>query len=174
MNSSQRIAVERYAKAYDKISQTGEQARANAAQLAQAAGSLASAEVFMASPKVSSSAKKELVHAVLQNGMAADFIAVLLDARRYGLLGAIVQRTAELADARLGIKKAVVWSAAELSPRQQAQTQEVLSARYGGKVEAVFKTDKTLLGGLKITCDGELIDGSLQGKLKKLEQEISR
>lgn len=175
MNSSQRIAVERYAKAYDKISQTGEQARARAAQLTGAVQALAAAQAFMASPKVSASAKKELVSSALQDyPAAAELIAVLLDARRYGLLEAIAARTAELADVRLGIRKAAVFSAKPLTSRQQAEAEQTLSARYGGKVEAVFKTEPSLLGGLKIICDGELIDGSLQGKLIRLEQEISR
>jgi F-type H+-transporting ATPase subunit delta len=65
-----------------------------------------------------------------------------------------------------------VFSAKELSSEQKQQTQEALSVRYGGKVDVVFDTDPTLLGGLKIWCRGELIDGSLQGQLAKLQEEL--
>ena len=175
MNSSERIAVERYAKAYNELSPSGEQARTQAQALQTAARVLSSAETVMSSPKVSVRGKKDLVSSVLQETpRAADLVSVLLDARRYHLLGAVALRASELAEERLGIKKAIVYSANELDARQRAETEKALSARYGGKVEAVFKTDKTLLGGLKIWCSGELIDGSLEGKLVKMEQEISR
>jgi F-type H+-transporting ATPase subunit delta len=175
MNSSERIAVERYAKAYDSLSKTGEQAHIQAHALQTAAEALSCAGVFMASPKVSGAQKKELVLSCLKDYPAvANFMVLLLDARRYHLLAAIVGRVTELAQARLGIKQAEVFSATELTPRVQAQTEQALSARYGGKVEAVFKVQQELLGGLKIICDGELIDGSLLGKLKKLERELSR
>ena len=175
MNSSERMAVERYAKAYDSLSETGEQALAQAQSLQVAAEALSCADSFMASPKVSGAQKKELLLSCLKQSPAvANFMVLLLEARRYHLLKAIVRRVTELAQVRLGIKQAEVFSAAELTPRVQAQTEQALSSRYGGKVEAVFKVQQELLGGLKIICDGELIDGSLLGKLKKLEREISR
>jgi F-type H+-transporting ATPase subunit delta len=175
MNSSERIAVERYANAYDRLSTSGEQARSRAEQLLVAAESLAVASHFMASPKVSVAQKKELVLTALgAYPTAAKFIVVLLEAQRYILLNAVAQLVCALADERLGIKPAVIYSAKELTLRQQTETKQALALRYGSKIKAVFKTEKDLLGGLKIVCDGELIDGSLQGRLAKLEQEISR
>ena len=170
MNSSERIAVERYAKAYDLLSLSAEQARARADELTRAAERLRVAAAFMAGPKVPAAQKQALVAEALPD--APD--AVLVRARRYALLDAVAARVQALADEREGIKRAVVWSARALSAKQQAETKQALSARYGGRAEAVFKTDPALLGGLKIFCEGELIDGSLQGKLVKLEREISR
>ena len=175
MNSSERIAVERYAKAYDLLSLSAEQARARADELTRAAERLRVAAAFMAGPKVPAAQKQALVAEALPDAPdAARLAAVLLRARRYALLDAVAARVQALADEREGIKRAVVWSARALSAKQQAETKQALSARYGGRAEAVFKTDPALLGGLKIFCEGELIDGSLQGKLVKLEREISR
>ena len=175
MNSSERIAVERYAKAYDSLSSSAQEARARAGELTRAAAVLKAAAAFMASPQVPAAQKQALVAEALPDApQAARLAAVLLRARRYHLLTAVAARAEELADEREGIKRAVVWSARELSAKQQAETKQALSARYGGQAEAVFKTDPALLGGLKIFCEGELIDGSLQGKLVKLEREISR
>ena len=69
---------------------------------------------------------------------------------------------------------AEVISARALSEAQQRQTEEALSARYGGEVKAIFKTNPALLGGLQIWCRGELIDGSLQGRLAKLQAELAQ
>ena len=77
-----------------------------------------------------------------------------------------------LLDDRKGISRAIVTSARVLNQAQQAAAQKALSTRYGKTVEAEFKTDPSLLGGLKLACNGELIDGSIKTRLAKLQEEI--
>lgn len=173
MNHSARIAVVRYAAAYDQLSQTAAQAAVSAEQLAQAAQALAPAQAVLTNPCVAVSAKKELVQqALAAQPQVANFLCVLLDAKRYALLPEIVQQVQALLDKRNGILRARVCSAQVLSQSQQQQAQEALSLRYGTPVKAAFDTDPTLLGGLKIWCNGELIDGSLQGQLGRLQEEL--
>ncbi len=175
MNSSERIAVQRYAAAYDGLSATNEDAALRAADLRAAEESLAAAREYMTSPRVSLPQKKEAVRAALAAApVTASFIELLLDAKRYTLLSAITRQVGELLDERLNIVRARVISARELSPEQKKKTEEALSARYGGKAEASFHTDPALLGGLKIWCRGELVDGSLQGRLAKLQEELTK
>ena len=169
MNSSDRIAVQRYASAYDQLSHSTEEASARAADLSAAVQALAGAQNYMTSPRVSLPAKKQAVREAL-SGTA--FVELLLDAKRYNLLEAIAKQVNFLLDERLGIIRAEVYAARELSAAQKQKAQESLSARYGGKVAATFYVDPALLGGLKIRCRGELIDGSLQGKLAKLQEEL--
>lgn len=173
MNSSDRIAVQRYASAYDQLSHSTEEASARAADLSAAVQALAGAQNYMTSPRVSLPAKKQAVREALSGtAQTAVFVELLLDAKRYNLLEAIAKQVNFLLDERLGIIRAEVYAARELSAAQKQKAQESLSARYGGKVAATFYVDPALLGGLKIRCRGELIDGSLQGKLAKLQEEL--
>ncbi len=175
MNSSDRIAVQRYAAAYNALSTTDEQAARRAEDLRAAAEALAAVRNYMTSPRVKTQEKKQAVQAALQNAPeTASFVELLIDAKRYALLDAVSRRVGELLDERLGILRAEVVSARALSPEQQKEAEAALSARYGAKVEASFSTDPALLGGLKIRCRGELIDGSLQGRLAKLQEELTR
>jgi len=175
MNSSQRIAVQRYAAAYDALSQTAEQAAARARQLATAAEALAPVADLLNAPEIALLQKKQAVQAALnEEPQIASFVQVLLEAKRYTLLPAIVQQVQVLADRRQGIMRARVFSAQELTADQQTRTERALSARYGKTVKASFQTDKTLLGGLKIWCGTELIDGSLQGQLARLQEELTK
>ncbi len=175
MNSSDRIALQRYAAAYDGLSASNEEAVRRAADLRAAQQALASADEYVTSPRVSLLQKKETVRAALKDApQTAAFIELLLDAKRYSLLPAIVRQVDELLDGRLNIIRAQVYSAQELSAEQKKKTEEALSARYGGKAEASFHTDPALLGGLKIWCRGELVDGSLQGRLAKLQEELTK
>ncbi len=174
MNSSDRIAVQRYAAAYNALSATNEQAVRRAEDLRAAAQALDAVRNYMTSPRIQTQAKKQAVRAALKDAPeTAAFVELLIDAKRYALLDAVSHRVGELLDDRLGILRAQVVSARALSPEQQQETEAALSARYGGTVKASFSTDPALLGGLQIRCRGELIDGSLQGRLAKLQEELT-
>ncbi len=175
MNSSQRLAAGRYAAAYDALSRTNEEAKTRAEALSSAAQGLAGAQSLLTSPCVSLAQKKQ----VLQEALAAApqvcaFLEVLLASKRYALLPEIVQQVEELLDKRLGAVRARVLSAQPLSAQEQAHVIRALETRYGKQVKAVFQTDNTLLGGLKIWCNGELIDGSMHGQLVRLQEELMK
>ena len=173
MNSQQRIAACRYAAAYDGLSTSLEQAQQNAAQLDRAAQILSGVDVLMQNPRISSVHKKLVLQEALKDfPVASAFIAVLINAKRYNLLHEICKRVHTLLDDRQGISRAIVTSARVLSQAQQAAALNALSARYGKTVKAQFKTDPSLLGGLKLECQGELIDGSVQTRLAKLQEDL--
>ena len=173
MNSQQRIAACRYAAAYDGLSTSLEQAQQNAAQLDRAAQILAGVDAQMQNPRISSVHKKLVLQEALKDfPVASAFIAVLINAKRYNLLHEICKHVHTLLDDRQGISRAIVTSARVLSQAQQAAALNALSARYGKTVKAQFKTDPSLLGGLKLECQGELIDGSVQTRLAKLQEDL--
>ena len=175
MNSTNRLAAQRYAAAYDALSKTGPEASRRCVLLREAQEALATQQAVMTSPRVSLQVKKEAVRTALADvPEIASFIELLLTAKRYTLLPEITRRVEELLDKRLGIVRAQVYSAQELTKAWQNQTVEALSKRYGKQVKAVFKTDPALLGGLKIMCNGEQIDGTLQHQLAKLQEELTK
>ena len=61
MNSSDRIAVQRYAAAYDGLSTTNEQAERRAEDLRAAARALDAVRSYMTSPRVMMQQKKQTV-----------------------------------------------------------------------------------------------------------------
>lgn len=173
MNSQQRIAAARYATAYDSLSTTLEQAQQNAAELASAVQILAGVHAQLQSPRMSAAQKKLILQEALKDfPVASSFIGVLIDAKRFNLLSEISKRVHTFLDDRKGISRAIVTSARVLSQAQQAAAEQALSARYGKTVKAQFKTDPALLGGLKLECNGELIDGSIKRRFEKLQEEI--
>lgn len=175
MNSSSRIAAKRYAAAYDNLSKTTDEAVRRAADLAVAARALANVHAWLNAPEISLAHKKEAIHAALEKlPQAASLVQVLLEAKRYNLLPQIVQDVQALADKRGKVLRAEVYSARALSAEEKTNIEDTLSARYRATVKAVFHTDKALLGGLKIWCNGELVDGSLQGQFDRLQAELTK
>ena len=175
MNTTERIAAQRYAAAYDTLSTTAAEALRRQKDLHNAVKALTPAQQYMTSPRVPTTAKKALVLSALSSlPDTAAFIALLVEAKRYPLLAEIERQVQTFTDKRMGIVRAEVESAQVLTPAQQKQTQEAISKRYNAKAEVTFKVSPQLLGGLKISCQGEEIDGTLQGKLERMLNEISK
>lgn len=173
MNAQERICAMRYAAAYDAISTTTAQAEKNARQLQDAAQILSGVRAQLQDPRLSAAHKKLVLGEALKElPQATQFLNVLIDAKRLNLLDAICTQVEMLLDDRKGISRAIVTSARELSAAQQKAAQNALSKRYGKTVEAVFRTDASILGGLKLACNGELLDGSIQTRLAKLQEEL--
>ena len=90
MNSSDRIAAQRYAQAYNDLSTSNDEAAQLCRALTQAAQALKTAHVYMTSPRVSLTAKQELVRTSLKDApKTAAFLELLLAAKRYYLLDEI-------------------------------------------------------------------------------------
>lgn len=175
MNSSDRILAQRYAKAYDALATSNPQAQARAEELAAASQALAGAQAFMTDPNVSVPAKTGFLREALASAPAAQaFLNTLVQSKRYSLLGQIVREVNALLDERLGIIRAEIFSAVPLTDALKARAESVLSARYGGKVAAAYHTDPALIGGVKILCRGELIDGSLKRQFEKMQEELTK
>lgn len=172
-NSTASRAAKRYAAAYDSLSTTTQQAVLRAEELSSAAKALLGVNDLLNAPTVPLAKKQEAVRVALKNWpQVASFVEVLLGAKRYNLLTQIVEDVCALTDKRQGILRAQVVSARSLSEAEKQHTEQVLSARYGQEIKADFQTDPALLGGLKIWCNGELLDGSLQGQFNRLQEEL--
>ena len=92
MNSSERIAVQRYAAAYNALSKNNEEASRLTAALCAATEALASSQNIMNSPRISLAQKKETIRTALSGAPeTASFIELLLDAKRYKLLPAVAR-----------------------------------------------------------------------------------
>lgn len=103
----------------------------------------------------------------------ARFLALLADNRRLELLpeiaGLFEQQRAEAER----IVKARVTSATELQPPELANIVNALRARFGREVEVETAVDPSLIGGAVIDAGDVVIDGSLRGKLERLQSVLT-
>ena len=175
MKSTDRILAKRYGRAYDELSKDDSSAVEACRALCAAAETLAKVCHYMYDPAVSSAAKMAFVHQVFSSQpQVENFLRALLQAKRYYLLEACVREVQKLADKRLNIVRARVQTAFELSAEQKKKVEETLSSFSGKNAQADFAVNPELLGGLLVKMEDVLIDGSLQGKFQKLEEELTK
>jgi F-type H+-transporting ATPase subunit delta len=106
------------------------------------------------------------------SGEGENFVRVLAEAGRLGLLPEIKTQFEALRNAREGVVEAEVISAFELSAAQLADVVQRLEKKTGRKVRAKVQLDKELIGGIKVVLGDKVIDGSARGQLSALETAL--
>ena len=97
------------------------------------------------------------------------FLKLLCENGRIRELPQCIEEFEALKKIASNITTATVYSAVELNVAAKDKLCRKLSKLTGKTVEAVYVTDPTLLGGIKVEIDGKTIDGSITNNLKRIK-----
>ena len=100
------------------------------------------------------------------------FLKLLCENGRINMLISCIDEFIALAMALSGRKFATVYSAVELSDSQKVAVCAKLEKLTGKEIDANYIIDKSLIGGIKIDIDGQLIDGSVKRRLSDIKDVI--
>jgi len=103
----------------------------------------------------------------------ARFLAVLAQAQRLTVLPEISGLYDQLRAEAEQVVKATVTSAAELAPAELDKIVAALKKRFGREVQVTTAVDASLIGGAVIDAGDVVIDGSLKGKLERLQNSLA-
>jgi F-type H+-transporting ATPase subunit delta len=132
---------------------------------------------LLGSPQVEKSQLIEIINEALGESADqhfGDFIAVLGRNGRLPLLpeiSALFRMLRQDEEQRLSVR---VVSAVPLAGDQEMRLKQALAKRYQRDIELESVVDQSVLGGAVIYAGGEVIDGSLRGRLQKLQASLSR
>lgn len=128
------------------------------------------ARELVGNPKISSAKIAELI-ADSAGSLTAEqrnFVTVLADNERLGVVPEITAQFEALRNAHEGVVDARISSAFPLSEAQLADIVDTLRAKYGSQVKASVNVDPELIGGVSIRIGDEVMDASVRGKLAQL------
>ncbi|TKC16932.1 F0F1 ATP synthase subunit delta [Robertmurraya kyonggiensis] len=127
------------------------------------------------SPKLPIEKKKEILkNAFLQvNTYVLNTLMLLIDRHRVDEMAAVADEFIQLANEDRGIAEAQVYTIRPLTDEER----EALSSTFAkkvGKTSLRIKNivDSNLLGGVKVRIGNRIFDGSLSGKLERLERTL--
>jgi len=128
-------------------------------------------------PAITPSRKRAVMGKLLEEIGAAtvirNFIYVVIDHRRIGMLDQMREAFELALDERLGFARAEVTSAATLDDQRSARLESELSRLTGKRMRLRFAVDAELLGGATARIGSTLYDGSLRGQLQQLRRELT-
>ena len=138
------------------------------------------AEALFGNPRVSAGELVELIAGVASDSGVAvnedgrNFLGVLAHEHRLALLPQIA---AQFEARRAEVENTIdveVTTAMPLTAAQRATLEAALGKRFGRTVRLAERVDATLVGGAVVRAGDMVIDGSLRGRLARLEQQISQ
>jgi len=106
------------------------------------------------------------------SGDAENFVRVLAENGRLGLLPEIRSRFEALKNERERVLEAEVHSAFALSDAQLAELVQRLEKKTGRTVKTKVQIDKDLIAGVRIVLGDKVIDGSARAQLGALETAL--
>jgi len=129
------------------------------------------------SPSVAASRKRAAVRRIGESldmpPTVRNFLYVIIDHRRVGLLKTIRQEVEAQFDARRGVVRALVTSARPLFASQRTDIEAALERRTGKKIRGEYMTDESLIGGVLVRAGSRVLDGSVRGQLETLRRRLT-
>lgn len=133
-------------------------------------------ERFLANPVVTKESKKTVLKDLLGEQVSNStlkFLMLLVDKDRIDYLSAVADAYVKLASKESSTEVAEVTSVTHLSSEQQEKLKSNLKQLRGtSNIELVLKVDPSLLGGFVVQVGSSVLDFSLSGALKKMENHF--
>lgn len=132
---------------------------------------------FIDSPKISEADKWKVLAAGLEDKVSAPVVSLaklLVERGRIEILPELLNSYIRITGDALGLANATVYTTYPLNEQEKENIAAEFGALVNKKVRVINEIDSELLGGMKVRIGDTLYDGSLAGKLSRLEKSFRR
>ncbi|WP_409296075.1 F0F1 ATP synthase subunit delta [Peribacillus sp. SCS-26] len=164
-------ALFQVAKEQNQLSQVEEELRTVRTVFSQNSG----LQSFLSHPKITSEQKGQLIQTAF-GGLSQSVLntlMLLMDRHRQDIISEVADDFINLAYEERGEAEAKVYSVRPLTDEERGAIGASFAAKVGKRsliIENII--DRSLLGGVKIRIGNRIFDGSVSGKLNRLEKQL--
>ncbi len=101
-----------------------------------------------------------------------NFLKLLIRKRREDLIDECIREFRALLAEHTNTVEAEASTAVPLTPEQQERLTQSLQTMTGKTIRLTAHVDQSLVGGVLVRIGDQVIDGSVRGKLERLEQQL--
>ncbi|WP_455675109.1 F0F1 ATP synthase subunit delta [Pradoshia sp.] len=130
---------------------------------------------FLEHPKVSMENKKQAIATAFATASPSiqNLLMLLVERHRETIVPELADEFIMLVNEQTGIVDAKVYSVRPLSNAEQEGISKVFARKIGKQALRIENiVDSSLLGGIKIRIGNRIFDGTIQGKLDRLERSL--
>jgi F-type H+-transporting ATPase subunit delta len=102
-----------------------------------------------------------------------NLIALLIKNDRIAHVHEVVNAYRTELQARQGVRQAEIVTARELSEQERNTLLAGVGQLAGARIQAIFRLDKSILGGTVVRIGSTVYDGSVRGRLERLREELA-
>ncbi|KIL78664.1 ATP synthase delta chain [Bacillus badius] len=165
------LALFEIAKEHQQLQEIGEELQVVKAVFEENKGLLP----LLESPKLTIEEKQALVKNAFSEASiyVANLLMLLIERHREGDITAVADAYVNLANEEQGLAEATVESVRPLTEEETHQISIKFAKKVGKQALKINNiVNPQLLGGLKVRIGNRIFDGSLRGKLNRLEQQL--
>lgn len=132
-------------------------------------------KAVLKSSKLTIEKKKEIIRNAFSsvNAYVLNTLMILIDRHREDEIVEVVNQFIDLANEEMGIAEAKVYSIRPLTEAEREAVSTTFAEKIGKKSLKIENiVDSELLGGIKLRIGNRIYDGSLRGKLDRLERKL--
>lgn len=176
---NEKIVSSRYAKAIYSTadeSQLVEIVLKDFKYILETIGSSKELRNLVGSPIVSGEKKMAILTEIFSgevNNLTIDFLKLITDKSRTGLVNNIAREFELIYNNKNNIIPVLIETAVQLDEEGKNKTVEMLSNWTKSTIQAEYKVNQGLKGGLKINIDGWVFDATIKNQLEKLRKSLA-
>ncbi|CAH2215007.1 F0F1 ATP synthase subunit delta [Tepidibacter aestuarii] len=132
---------------------------------------------ILKAPLISKEEKKALVEKIYKDKTSLEmmnFLKVLIDKDRIGIIDEIFTEYNALINEKNNILEAVAITAVPMSEKDLNNLKQKLSETKGKNIILKNEVDKSVIGGVLVKMGNEEIDGTIKTRLEKLKDQLSQ
>ena len=132
-------------------------------------------KILINTPDLSQRNKAEIFTSLFEGEISkkvSNFVLVIGQANRINLLESVLESFKRLVALEKNQKNVMVASSYSLEQDQLDKIQTALQKRTGSEINISTHLDKSLIGGIKISYEDQVIDLSLKNKLEALKAQL--
>lgn len=129
----------------------------------------------LSSPKITKDKKKEILKTAFKgtHQLLINTLMMLVDRDREDYISSLTDEFLALSNDEKGVADAKVYSVRQLTDAEKEALSSTFAAKIGKKSLRIENiVDSNLLGGVKLRIGNTIFDGSLSGKLERLERQL--
>jgi F-type H+-transporting ATPase subunit delta len=172
------VVTSKYAKALFDVTYANGKSGEVATQLLEISKAFnPSAVTFFSNPFNAHADKLAVINNTLEGKTSPEiinFMNLLVDKDRVGLVAEIAKEYSTLVQSAAGITKGKIYSAVQLDQAYIQQVEATVSKTLNSKIELTFEKDERLIAGYKVQVGGWTLDDSANTHLKILKEELMK
>lgn len=176
--SRDNVVAKRYARAlFELAQQSGKVAdfESELGLVAQAVAGDEQVSKFLKTPNIAADVKSDIMKSALNGRVSDDVlrsVELLISRGRIGITEELYEAYKRIAGEALGQADATVYTSHKLTDEELGKVATQFGAIIGKRIRATQVERPELLGGIQVRIGDRLYDGSLSGKLERLEKAL--
>lgn len=133
--------------------------------------------MFLNHPTINIEDKTSVIENIFKNNVNEDIVKLLILLIEHGRSNEIIlvyENLKKLVQEHKGIKVAYATTAVKMTEKEIKDLEDKLSKKYNLTVIVENSVDESIIGGVYLKIDDEVIDGTIKGNLENIQKEVMK